>query len=345
MITYEELLERMLEGVPSSFNKREGSFIYDSQSPVAIELQNLYLHADYVRKMTFVGTAEGSYLDELVNDLRGLKRIEATKAIVTGEFNVDVPIGSRFSGSSLNYSVTEKVSDGVFLLECETEGTDGNVYIGTLIPIEYIEGLQTAEITEVSIPASDQETDEELRQRFFDSITGDARDGNTRQYEAWIAESPKVGRGKVIPLWNGANTVKVTILNADNGVASDTLVDEFQEYLDPNSEGLGNGVAPIGSMVTVTTATERVINITVDVYLESGYETYDDIEENINTLFENLAYTSTVVNFYEVASAISSSNSVSRITNLKVNSATEDIILGTEEIPVLGTLNVQVVTA
>lgn len=345
IITYEELLERMLEGVPSSLNKREGSFIYDSQSPVAIELQNLYIHADYIRKMTFVGTAEGSYLDELVGDLRGMNRIAATKAVVTAQFNIDVPIGNRFSGSSLNYSVIEKVSDGVFLLECETEGTDGNDYIGTLIPIEYVEGLQTAEITEVSIPARDEEPDEDLRTRFFNSITGDATDGNVRQYEKWIVEYGKIGRGKVFPLWNGANTVKVSILNTDNGVASDTLVDEFQEYLDPESAGLGNGVAPIGSIVTVTTATEKVINITVDVYLEGGYEDASDVDENINTLFSKLAYTSTVVNFYEIASVISGSASVARISNLKVNSATEDILLGNEEIPVLGTLNIQVVTA
>ena len=345
MMTYEQLLERMLGGVPSSFNKQEGSFIYDSQSPVAIELQNLYIHADFIRKMTFVGTAEGSYLDELVNDLRGMKRISATKAIVTGEFNMDVPVGNRFSGDSLNYVVTEKISDGKFLLECETEGTVGNQYVGTLIPIEYIQGLETASITEISIPAKDEETDEELRKRFFNSISGDATDGNVRQYEKWIAENGKVGRGKVLPLWNGANTVKVSILNADNGVASETLVNEFQEYLDPESKGLGNGVAPIGSIVTVTTATERTINITVDVYLEDGYETTDDVKDNINNLFKNLAYTSTVVNFYEIAGVISSSASIARITNLKVNSGTEDIILGTEEIPVLGTLNIQVVTA
>ena len=345
MITYEQLLERMLGGVPSSFNKTEGSFIYDSQSPVAIELQNLYIHADYIRKMTFVGTAEGSYLDELVNDLRGMKRISATKAIVTGEFNIDVPIGNRFSGDSLNYVVTEKISDGKFLLECETEGTIGNQYVGTLIPIEYIQGLETASITEISIPAKDEETDEELRQRFFNSITGDATDGNVRQYEKWIVEFGKVGRGKIFPLWNGANTVKVSVLNADNGVASETLINEFQEYLDPESKGLGNGVAPIGSIVTVTTAAERVINITVDVYLENGYETSADVKDNINSLFKNLAYTSTVVSFYEIAGVISSSASVARITNLKVNSGTEDIILGNEEIPVLGTLNIQVVTA
>lgn len=344
-VTFEELLERMLAKVSSSVDKREGSIIYDATSPVAVELQNLYIHADWVKKMTSVSTSEGTYLDELVNDIRGMKRIQATKAVVTGQFNMDVPIGNRFSGDVLNYTVIEKVSDGVFLLECETEGVVGNNYIGTLIPIDYVDGLQTAEIIEISIPAVDTETDEELRARFYEAVSGGASDGNVAQYKKWIAENPDVSRGKVFPRWNGANTVKVSILNAENGVASDTLIDEFQEYLDPNSQGLGNGVAPIGAIVTVTTATEKVVDITVDVYLEDGYEEATGVSEAIDALFSKLAYTSSVVSFYEVAGVISGCDSVARITNLKVNSATEDIFLGDEEIPIAGTLNVQVVTA
>jgi uncharacterized phage protein gp47/JayE len=213
-MTFEELLERMLAKVSSSVDKREGSIIHDTHSPVAVELQNLYIHADWVRKMSYVSTSEGAYLDSLVNDIRGLKRIQATKAVVTGQFNVDVPIGNRFSGGTLDYVVIEKVSDGVFLLECETEGTVGNNYIGTLIPIDYVDGLESAEIIEISIPANDIETDDELKERFYESITGDASDGNVAQYKKWISEYPDVGRGKVFPLWNGKYTVKISVLNA-----------------------------------------------------------------------------------------------------------------------------------
>ena len=344
-VTFEELLERMLATVSPTVDKREGSIIYDPTAAMAVELQNLYIHADWVKRMTHVSTAEDTYLDELVNDLRGMKRIQATKAVVKGQFNIDVPIGNRFSGDTLNYTVTEKVSDGLFLLECETEGVVGNNYIGALIPIEYVEGLQTAEIVEIEIPAINTETDEELKTRFYESVSGGAENGNVAQYKKWCADYPDIGGYKVFPLWNGKNTVKVSILNAENGVASKTLIDEFQEYLDPNSKGLGNGVAPIGAIVTVTTATEKTINITVDVYLEDGYEEPIGVSEAVDALFKKLAYTSSVVSFYEVAGVISGCDSVARIANLKVNSASEDIILGDEEIPVAGTLNVQVVTA
>lgn len=341
-MTFEYLLERMLNKVPDNLDKREGSIIYNAIAPVAAEFANMYIKLDFTRSMTSVLTSTGTYLDEKVRE-NGLERIPATKAIVKGEFNVNVSIGDRFNGNSLNYAVTEKVSDKVFLLECETAGTVGNASNGTLSPINYVQGFESAEIVSIEIPAIDTETDEELRARYFDSITGSAEDGNVAQYKKWILEYADVGRGRVFPLWNGKNTVKVSILNAENKVASETLVKEFQKYMDPNSEGLGNGVAPIGSIVTVSTATERVINISVDIYLKDGYTTADGVEQAVRDLFTDLAYTSSAVNFYAVAFAISSCESVAKIANLKVNSAMEDILLGSEEIPVVGTFSVQVV--
>lgn len=341
--TYEYILNRMLSRVPSSLDKREGSIIYDALAPAAAELAQMYIKLDTTRDMTFINTSAGQYLDELTGEF-GVTRIAATKAVVNGVFNIDAPIGSRFSGEELNYTVTEKVSDGVFLLECETAGTAGNRYIGRLIPIEYIDGLQSANITGILIPARDTETDEELKERFFEGITGGAQDGNAAQYRKWIAEYGSIGKAKVFPLWNGANTVKVSILDIENKPASDELIDEFQEYLDPNSEGLGNGKAPIGAIVTVSTAAEKVINITSDVYLESGYDEPVGVREDIEALFSEMAYTSSTVSFYEAAAVIMKNASISRIANLKLNSAMNDILLGSEEIPVLGILSLEVIT-
>ena len=63
----------------------------------------------------------------------------------------------------------------------------------------------------------------------------------------------------------------------------------------------------------------------------------------VESLFKDLAYTSSVVNFYEVAVKISSCESVMRISNLKINNGSDDIVLNDEEIPVLGTLSIQAV--
>jgi uncharacterized phage protein gp47/JayE len=342
-MTFEFIMQRMLSMVPDTMDKREGSIIYTAIAPAVVEYVNMYIQADFIRRMSSVLTATGEYLDDKVEE-KGVYRIQPTKAIVKGVFNIDVPVGSRFSGDELNYVVIEKVSDGAFLMECETAGTAGNDYLGELSSIEYIQGLESAEIVSIEIPAIDLEEDEDLRQRYFDTIKGDARDGNVAQYLKWILEYPDVGRGKVFPCWEGKNTVKLSVLNAENGVASETLVEEFQNYMDPNSEGLGNGVAPVGACVTVTTATKVHIDIDVEIYLNSGYTSAEGVKEAVEAMLNKLAYTSSVLNFYEVAFVISSCASVDRISTLTVNGGNTDILLRSEEIPVLGSFNVQVVS-
>ena len=66
----------------------------------------------------------------------------------------------------LNYVVTEKIEENTFRLQCETSGEEGNHYLGTLVPIEYIQGLVTAKLTEVLIPGEDTESDQSLRKRY-----------------------------------------------------------------------------------------------------------------------------------------------------------------------------------
>ena len=39
-----------------------------------------------------------------------------------------------------------------------------------MVPIEYIRGLQTAELTEILIPGEEEEETESLRQRYFASF-------------------------------------------------------------------------------------------------------------------------------------------------------------------------------
>lgn len=42
-------------------------------------------------------------------------------------------------------------------------GIIGNQYLGQMIPIEYIDGLETATLTEILIPGEDEEDTEVLR--------------------------------------------------------------------------------------------------------------------------------------------------------------------------------------
>lgn len=203
-VTYREILERMLNRVSDKFDKREGSVIFDTHSPTALELEILYVELNRMIVEGYGDTASREYLILRCKE-RGIIPYPATYAVLKGTFTpatVDV-IGKRFNLGSLNYIVTEKIADGEYRVQCETPGTVGNQYFGQLIPIEYVEGLETATLTEVLIPGEDEEDTEDLRTRYFNSFDEKAFGGNVRDYIEKTNAIPGVGSTKVTRVWNG----------------------------------------------------------------------------------------------------------------------------------------------
>ena len=94
--TFENILNSMLNKVPSSFDKREGSIIYDALAPAAAELAQLYIDLDFTLKETFADTSDRKYLIMRAAE-RGFEPYGSTYAVARGVFNVEVPISSRFS--------------------------------------------------------------------------------------------------------------------------------------------------------------------------------------------------------------------------------------------------------
>ena len=169
--TYELILDRMLGRVPDGMDKREGSIIYDALAPSAAELAQMYVEMEYSMNLKFAATATGEFLDRSIA-WSGLTRKKATKAQLLGHFSgsngspVDVPLGSRFSLDPLNYKVITRLDTGQYVLECETSGKEGNRRFGSLLPLEYIEGLVKAELMELWVPGEDTESDEVLYERY-----------------------------------------------------------------------------------------------------------------------------------------------------------------------------------
>jgi len=355
-MTAASILSRLLSRVPDTVDKREGSIIYDALAPAAWELSAAYRFLLQAYAESYIETAVGTALDLRVGEM-GLTRLSATKAVRKGVFTdttgaaMTISIGARFTSLdgtlSQNYAVIEEIATGEYKLEAETAGTDANDYIGPLSPITHIEGLGSATLSDVLILGENEETDEELRSRYYDYIRNEVQEGNTSQYAAWASTFPGIGQAKVFPLWDGANTVKVSILDSDNRAASSTLIDDFQAYLDPDSEGLGNGEAPIGAVVTVSTATEIPINVAVNIALTAGYlmaDVEDNIEAALIAHFKDVAYQRSSVYLYEVGAVIYNTEGVAAATGLELNSGTADIALGDEEIGALGTLTVGAIT-
>ena len=340
-MTFEEIMERLLERVPDTFDKREGSVIWDAISPAAYELSLAYADMEVKRRNTFAGTADREGLIECCKEI-GITPNPATYAVRQAIFtplDLEVAIGERFNFEDLNFMVSEKISAGVYALTCETLGTAGNYGTGTLIPVNYVKGLQTANLTDtVLIYGEEEEETEVLRQRYFDTLPTFTIDGNIAQYEKWCKNFPGIGKFKIFPTWNGKNTVKVSILSAENTLASKTLIDDFQEYLDPNSTGLGNGQAPIGAVVTVTTAAEKKINVSAQLILKSGYEEPLGLEDELQAYFNSVSYSRNFISYIAVGAIFQNNDSIDSVVGLTINGGQVDIPLGEEEIAVKGAL-------
>lgn len=344
-MTYEEILQRALNRVPDSFDKREGSIIYDAIAPCCYELYLTYLDVNEKLNNTFAGTSNREWLIKRGQEI-GISPLEATPSERLGIFTPstkEIDIGERFSFEDLNFIVVEKLEAGKYRLECETLGSVGNYGEGTIIPINYIQGLETATMTDILVYGEDEEDTEVFRQRYFDTLPTMTLDGNIAQYKKWMNEYNGVGGFKIFPLWNGKNTVKVSILSSENTKASQVLIDEVQEYLDPKSEGLGNGKAPIGAIVTVTTADVLNINVDAVVTLKDGYDHIIGLEESINNYLKSVNYNKNTISYVAIASLVYSNECVESALDVNLNGAKSDLILNAEQISALNELNISVV--
>ena len=348
-MTFENILKSMLSNVPSSFDKREGSIIYDALAPAAAELAQLYIDLDFTLKETFADTSDREYLIMRAAE-RGFEPYSATFAIAKGVFNIEVPIGSRFSIDMFNYTVTEVISyeEHSYKLACETAGSEPNGYTGQLIPVDYIKGLTQAEITEILIPGEDEEETESFRQRYLNSFDSQAFGGNIQDYKEKVNAIQGIGGVKVYPVWNGGGTVKLVIISSEYKVPSSELIQEVQTVIDPvQNHGEGLGLAPIGHVVTVEGITETVINIETEITYDEGWS-WEDIESTANDVIDNYFNelskswadnSNIIVRISQIETRILDIEGVIDIQNTKLNSQTKNITLEENSIPKRGTVS------
>ena len=284
--TYENLLNDKLSRVPRDIDTREGSVVFDATAGNSLEEAQMYLTIAEYYQETFGDTASREFLIRRAAE-RGIKAKSASVGVYKGVFNMDIPIGSRFSLDIYNYIVIKKLTTGAFeyMLECETYGEEPNGSVGDLVPIDYIPGLTSAKITEMLIPGEDEEETESIRQRYLDSFNLQAYGGNIKDYEEKTMAQAGVGVVKVTPVWKGGGTVRVTILDSEFNIASTSLISKIQEVLDPTQDQTGKGLAPIGHIVTVDTPTQEKIYIATKLTLKDL--SVSNIKADIDKILKN----------------------------------------------------------
>ncbi len=265
--TVDTILTRMLENMSESIDKREGSIAYDAVAPVAIELASLQTGNEGILQEAFATTATRDYLVLRARE-QGIYPEDATYATYKGAFNIEIELGTRFNKDSLNFVVARAYDESEtgeynYILTCETSGTVGNDSLGSLLPIDFVDGLTYAKLVELLVPGEDEEDTEVFRERYFDKVNEEAYGGNRADYIEATKKIAGVGQVKANRTPdNVGGTVEVIITDSENNPASEELLAKVKDTLDPEAyEGLGYGIMPIGHKVIVNTTDTLEVNI------------------------------------------------------------------------------------
>lgn len=351
--TVDEIHDGLLSEVSDSYQKTQGFPTWDILRAFAHGLKIAWDKIFDVEKKLDVDNLSGDELERFIAQRKGLSRKQASCAIgditiVNGEGHIKV--GDMFStnGDVIFLSLEEKdVSYGdIVRVQAKEAGASGNVPIGaiTKMPIT-IAGI--VEITNdlATENGYDAETDDSLRERYYEALRIPATSGNIYHYRMWAKEVAGVGDAKVFPLWNGDNTVKVLIIDTDGLPANSTLVKNVQDYINPNGDGTGNGQAPIGAYCTIAPAKTLTINVSATIVYKDTTN-IDNINQGIKKYIKaylaSVGFDKQYVSIGKIGDAIIHVDGVEDYTSLLINGGTNKIDVGDEYIPVLGevTLNV-----
>lgn len=353
-----ELMNDMLAEVPSRYDKRESSMIYNALAPCAMALSKFYTAIENIENETYPDTASVENLERWAM-FSGVQRHQATYAVVTGEANIYPNIGDRFYLGNYNYVVTAlSETPYQFTLRCEQAGTGGN-QSGDITPVGYVDGLTKASIISIDVPARDIEDRDSLYARYQDSFNQKAFGGNFADYREFVLGIDGVGGVKI---FRGENPgeVDVVIVDAYYGVPSQTLIDMVQMELQPPSEGgvptvdtSGIGHAPIWHIVTVSPAIAVSVSVSAVLTIEMGVDHQTIIDAantaimnyvgEIATTWQNAA--SLTVYRMEIGSRLLDISGVLDVNDITINGTDSNLVVADDRTVTAGSNTITVTEA
>lgn len=339
----EQIKEDMLKNIQNTVDKTQNSLIHDALSPASIEFALMYMNMDMIRRKLDIENLRGEELERFIYPRTGLTRKYATKAlttvIVSGQEGSKIKKGDLVGTGTINFvSLEERIigSSGqvsVFV-SCEEYGSIGNVPANSITEFpNQLSGLTDVYNPEPVINGYDAETDDELRQRYYDKLQRPGKAGNKYHYEEWAKEVVGVGDVRVFPRWDGPLTVKVVIVDANKLPADGELVNRVEAHIE--------GERPFGANVTVVSATGKEIDVTVDLTVANGYtegEVKDIIKGNLINYFKDIAFKSNYVSYAMIGSVIIDSEGVVDYENLLVNNGTGNVAIADDEVAIMGVI-------
>ncbi|MEC0370893.1 baseplate J/gp47 family protein [Paenibacillus chibensis] len=346
----DEIFKQLLADIGEQYDKTEGYLVYDLLKSVALALNTKAGRLDEIESLLDVENMTYPLLDIFVKQRKGIERNLATYSkgtlLVTG--NGTINTGDLFeTPSGVQFESKEKksiVGTGQITVQARIAGPTGNVpaQMITQMPVT-IPGITQVTNPEPTKDGYEEESDDSLRERYYIAVRTPPTSANTYHYLSWAKEISGVGAVKVFPLERGENTVEVVIIDQERKPASASLVAKVQEHIDPGSEGLGNGEAPIGAKCFVISASGLDINVTASVTKSSDLtdlEVLANIQLSIAEYLKGVAFISDYVSYARIGEAILNSSGVEDYSGLLLNGAADNVAVGRKEVAVLGVVSI-----
>lgn len=344
-VTQEGLKASILANLSAAgWSTLPGGFADLMAGAVATELWKYYCVLDATESKFYVNADSGIYIDKAAASF-GLIRKSGSKSsaslALTGTMGVVIPAGTLFlTAEGLEFALDSAVTlgedgMGAGTVTAAEVGSAYNVPAGAMtkmyINLAGVTGWQSG----TAAGGADVENDGALYARLSARLQTPATSGNVYHYRLWALEVDGVGDAKVLPLWDGAGTVKVLLVDSDKAPVDSPVVTAAAAHIGEE--------APIGATVTVESAEGLIINVAATVTIDSTttLETVRAaLESKLDTYLQNLAFVGYTLLYNRVAFFLLDIDGVVDYSSLTVNDGINNILIADNQVPVAGTVTV-----
>ncbi|PUA40781.1 hypothetical protein C8Z91_02835 [Paenibacillus elgii] len=248
--TEEAIMQRMLDALPSDLDKAEGSYIWDSLAPAAIQLAQGAIWAREVLRRGFVGSTFGEYLDLRCAE-HGITRKAAVKA--RGEIQFKGATGAEIAAGtivatladsaigepSIEFKTLSKVvldpsGAGTVNIEAIAGGKSGNVSARAIqLLVSPLSGISSVTNLKETSGGLNMEDDAALQLRYLQRVRSTSAGGNKADYMNWVTEVSGVGGAAIMPVDEGPGTVGIYVVDTSMKPASLAIAEAVQHYIAP----------------------------------------------------------------------------------------------------------------
>lgn len=344
--TQEEFLQSMLSNLSNTEDKTPNSFSYDILSAAAIVFEDFQRVILELFKKFDVMNLEDEELDARVLQIAGIKRKQATQSVgevtITGLPKTVIPKETVFLAGSLEFRIDRDYiipDTGNITVKVKSVGYggDANVLPNAIDKSNpQIIGVDNISNAKEINNGYDQETDDDLRERYLEKLLHPPKAGNPAHYKLWATEVDGIWNAKVFRTWQGGGTVKVVVIGLNRKAVGPDLIEKVKKHILEE--------APIRyENLTVESATTKKVKVDVKIKLTQNanlIEVKEEIKDRIEKYFYSISFKENIVSYAKVGAEILKVPGVADYDDLKLNGSLGNVELKETEVPALESLGV-----